>query len=479
MLFTHETNADQFDLFSYGNLRLEANNQHSSCTEMNLRGTNTNSRVTVTGIGKENVYGKSEESSFGNSLKDGSSVSHGNFSFSWLAGDDFQPTTLDHDKRPHSDTRSCQIACKRPKQTDISTWSYSFEEHPFSNAVEISSSVLADECGESRQSDNMSAQNGTRTSNDSSEIPCSNQVQSSGLESLNIPDWVTFFPGYFEDCGIVDVHDTVDHIDSPVQKYFPRKEVPIGPEHQADIPEWRLRVSEIVPCASCSYADTGYSVVSTSEFVLRDDDSESDKWVCHCVVPMPTSPFDSIGDNNVDCECSDEGSVRCARQHISEARESLKMSLGPDKFRDLGLSEMGEDVAQRWTNEENRFQREVFAYHVSLGKNFWDYLPHAFPGKSSKELVSYYFNVFMLRKRAQQNRSDQLRVDSDDDELPDEPSITQHGEEDSTVEEFSSHEHFINDSMSIEGVHEESEGECIHGVSLHAGECGYSSNQMP
>jgi hypothetical protein len=146
MLFTHEANA---------------NNQHSSCPEMDLRGTSSNSCVIgkhsslekqdvfldvvsnlcpLQGFGKENIYGKSEETSFGNSLKDGSAVSPGNFSFSWLSGDDFQSATLDHDKRPLSDTRPCQTACKRPKQADNDTWLYSFEEHPFSNALKISTS---------------------------------------------------------------------------------------------------------------------------------------------------------------------------------------------------------------------------------------------------------------------------------------------------------------------------------------------------
>jgi hypothetical protein len=329
------------------------------------------------------------------------------------------------------------------------------------------------------------ANNGTRTCSDSSGIPCGNHAQSTGLESLHLPDWVTSFPGFYEDCGLVSGHNTVVHIDSPVNEYhLPRKDVPIGPEHQADIPEWRPRVSEFIPGASGSCEVMACSSVSTSEFVPRDDDSESDKWVRHCVLPLSTSPFDGIGENKVDCECSDEGSDRCVRQHILETRESLKMILGQDKFWDLGLCEMGEDVAQGWTDEEEkRFQREVFANPVSLGKNFWDYLPHAFPGKSSKELVSYYFNVFMLRKRAQQNRSDLLCVDSDDDELLDKPPITEHGKEDSAVES-PSREHFINKSMSTEDIHEESE-EHSSGFSLHANgivsavDSGYPSNQMP
>jgi hypothetical protein len=39
-----------------------------------------------------------------------------------------------------------------------------------------------------------------------------------------------------------------------------------------------------------------------------------------------------------------------------------------------------------------------------------------FPNKSSRDLVSYYFNVFTLRKRAKQNRWDPTHIDSDDEE---------------------------------------------------------------
>ncbi|TVU46520.1 hypothetical protein EJB05_06061 [Eragrostis curvula] len=455
MLFTHETNADQFNIFPCDNLRgVEANSQRSSCTEMDLRDTNSNSRVT--GLGKENIYGKSEESSFGKSLKDASSISPGK------PGDNCQSSTVDHDKRPLSDAKPCQIAWKRPKQTDNDTGLYSFEERPFGNADNIPASVMGDEFVESRQLEHVPANNGTTTCSDSSTIPCLNRGQLAGLESLHLPDWVisfptlpdwaTSFPGYFEDCGINAGCNTVNHIDSPVHEYLPRKDVPIGPEHQADIPEWRPRVAASVPGASGSCADMAYSSVSSSEYVHTDDDSESDKWVRHSVIPMSTFPFDCIKDNKIDCDCSDEGSVRCVGQHILEARESLKRSLGQDKFRDLGLCEMGEVVSQGWTDdEEKQFQREVFSNPISLGKNFWDYLPRAFPGKSSKELVSYYFNVFMLRKRAQQNRSDLLRVDSDDDELPDEPPEQE--KEDSAVES-PSREHFTNNSVSIEDVHE-------------------------
>lgn len=248
------------------------------------------------------------------------------------------------------------------------------------------------------------------------------------MESLDVPDWATSFPGYFEDSESVATYNHVDDIGLPVHEYLPRKGVPIGPEHQADIPEWRPRISMIVPGASEFCADLDCSSSSTSESVPRGDDCVSDKWIRYCVVPMMccSSLVDWARDNKIDCGCSDQGSMRCSRQHIIEARDSLKMSLGQDTFCELGLCEMGEDISQRWTDDEEKlFQRVVFLNPVSLGKNFWDHLPDAFPGKTSQELVSYYFNVFMLRKRDHQNRSDLLCVDSDDDELHSEPLAEQ------------------------------------------------------
>ncbi|KAJ1296664.1 hypothetical protein BS78_01G319800 [Paspalum vaginatum] len=435
MLFTRETNADQLDLLSYGNLGgLEASRN-------------------------------SEEFSFGNSSKDVSSVSSEKFSFSWLPGKNYQSAIADHEKRPLSDVKPCQVACKRPKQTDHDTWLYSFEGYPSTSEVAISAPDLADGLGETKQLNPVSASNGATTCSDSSGIPCPNREESVVEESLDLPDWVTSFPGYFEDCEPITGYNQVDDIDSHVHEFLPRKCVPIGPEHQADIPEWRPRVSVNVPVASECCADLDCSFASTSDSVPRGDDCESDKWTKFCVLPMSScSSFaDWAGDNKVNCDCSDEGSVRCSRQHITEARENLKMSLGQDTFFELGLCEMGDDIAQRWTDDEERlFQRIVFSNPVSLGKNFWEYLPHAFPSKTNQELVSYYFNVFMLRRRAQQNRSDMLPVDSDDDELHGEPPVIEWEGEDSAMES-PTHEHLVTNSLFMDDDRKEFKGTDFHG----------------
>ncbi|KAM7268937.1 hypothetical protein ACFE04_011103 [Oxalis oulophora] len=175
------------------------------------------------------------------------------------------------------------------------------------------------------------------------------------------------------------------------------KTVSIGPEHQADVPEWVLR-------------DSGFN------------DSDSERLMGNCVIPMSFSKAsvekcsESEG-TRIECRCPDKDSVRCVGQHIMEAREGLRQNLGQEVFEKLGLCSMGEDVAETWSVEEEKaFHYVVLTNPASSGNNFWEQLSINFPSRTKKELVSYYFNVYMLRKRADQNRFDPSYIDSDDDE---------------------------------------------------------------
>ncbi|KAK3150852.1 hypothetical protein QOZ80_3AG0238610 [Eleusine coracana subsp. coracana] len=194
-----------------------------------------------------------------------------------------------------------------------------------------------------------------------------------------------------------------------------RKPVPIGPNHQAELPECRSFGSR-----SSLTAD---KVVSAPSHISdeRIEEDESEKWIRNTVMPMPS--VDELSSelkpvhSKEGCDCVDEDSINCVRKHVREAREKLKVFIGADTFEELGFCNMGEEVASRWTEEEEHlFQEVVSSNPASLRRNFWDELSIAFPAKSTKELVSYYFNVFMLRKRAEQNRFDPMNIDSDDDE---------------------------------------------------------------
>ncbi|KAA8529362.1 hypothetical protein F0562_033839 [Nyssa sinensis] len=213
-------------------------------------------------------------------------------------------------------------------------------------------------------------------------------------------------PEYFEfnfpRRSVVQFEDTY----SSLLDCSPRKQIPLGQNHQAEVPIWDPQVAK------------KYSVVSAD--LVVDDNGE--KLTGDCFIPMPEKKsFVDEGvnaeDGTRDCSCLDGGSVRCVQQHVKEAREKIRETLGHKKFVELGFYDMGEEVAQKWTKEEEQvFHEVVYSNPVSLGKNFWDQLSVMFPSRTKKELVSYYFNVFMLRRRSVQNRSNLLDIDSDDDE---------------------------------------------------------------
>lgn len=226
------------------------------------------------------------------------------------------------------------------------------------------------------------------------------------------PVRLSFYPGYYEDCWRSSRHSGVEECQSPVFDSLPRKPVAIGPDHQADVPIWRPKSSK-----SCHQGDCADDTGSCGQILT--DEGNCEKWTRHCVMPMPDSSYlvEPLGHLKSNCCCLDQGSIRCVRQHVKEARDKLRSSLGHERFVELGLHDMGETVALGWTEEEQRLFSEVVAYNpASSGKNFWETFPLAFPSRSNKELVSYYFNVFMLRKRAEQNRCDPSDVDSDNDE---------------------------------------------------------------
>ncbi|XP_057815086.2 uncharacterized protein LOC131028765 [Cryptomeria japonica] len=193
--------------------------------------------------------------------------------------------------------------------------------------------------------------------------------------------------------------------------YYHCKKVSIGPEFQAEIPPWSSDV-----CVSNS--DSSNLMLSQA---CHDDDRYPHRLLGNCVWPLAGSNSElqdhCVGQGkSTDCKCPDQNSIRCVKEHIEAEREKLKLKLG-EAFSLLGFDDMGENVSEKWTRqEEETFWDIVSMNPVSLNKNFWNYLSGAFPSRSKEELVSYYFNVFVLRRRALQNRIDPENIDSDDDE---------------------------------------------------------------
>ncbi|XP_039054682.1 uncharacterized protein LOC120197137 [Hibiscus syriacus] len=184
----------------------------------------------------------------------------------------------------------------------------------------------------------------------------------------------------------------------------PRKQVPIGSNHQANVPSWGRHIK-----------NNKFAVASETA-----DNYNEDIKMGTCIIPMPDSHLSSNICGNVGAGRADldRGSSRCVQQHVMEAWKLLRESLGHEKFVKLGFYNIGEDVAYKWSEEDEEIFREVvYNNPASLGKKFWKQLSLIFPSRSKRELVSYYFNVFILQRRAIQNRSSSLDIDSDDGEF--------------------------------------------------------------
>ncbi|KAE9605391.1 putative transcription factor & chromatin remodeling ARID family [Lupinus albus] len=177
----------------------------------------------------------------------------------------------------------------------------------------------------------------------------------------------------------------------------PEVRVPVGPNHQAEVPKW-----------------TGLTPKSDSKW-LGTQIWPSQKGNSRHLIER-----DPIGKGRQDsCGCSVAGSVECVRFHIGEKRGKVKLELGA-AFYLWNSDKIGEEVRHLWTNEEEkRFKDVVGPNPLPVGYYFWDHIFRSFPKKSREDLVCYYFNVFLLQRRAYQNRHTPEDIDSDDDEAED------------------------------------------------------------
>lgn len=346
--------------------------------------------------------------------------------------------TVDHNKRPASNDFPDVVDCKRTKQ----------EYQTISEKDSVADVDI-----------NVPEYKSHRTCQRIFDAPGYGSEESED-EGVDSPVHFSLAHTYVEDYIRSASYYQREDIYSSVGLCTTRKTVPIGPNYQAELPE----------CASGKKSTVDdYADVSSSSHLCDGSEVESDdKWIRNCVVPMPGSVELSSVLNPVcckeDCSCIDIGSIECVRKHVKEGRGRLMSALGPNTFKELGFFDIGEEVALRWTEEEEHLFQDVVSLNpASLGRNFWDELLLAFPFKTSKELVSYYFNVFMLRKRAEQNRFDPMNVDSDNDEWEgsdDEFAATEKGDDDLLLESLTDQDDGACNQVPLEGnLHEESSEE--------------------
>ncbi|GER30333.1 ARID/BRIGHT DNA-binding domain [Striga asiatica] len=172
------------------------------------------------------------------------------------------------------------------------------------------------------------------------------------------------------------------------------KKVSVGPLHQAVVPEWTGVISE---------SDSKW--LGTRMWAPTD-----------CEKKSMLDKVDSIGKGRPhSCDCLFPNSVECIRFHVAEERLKLKRELGVIFYR-WRFDRMGEEVSLSWTEDEEKRFKDMMRSYAAFPNKFWNNSFRFLLCKTRENLVSYYFNVFLVNKRSYQNRVTPKDVDSDDDE---------------------------------------------------------------
>ncbi|KAL7592488.1 AT-rich interactive domain-containing protein 1 [Lactuca sativa] len=203
-------------------------------------------------------------------------------------------------------------------------------------------------------------------------------------------------PNVLECSGSFDSSSDVDDKDSLWAMNYRKKRIPLGRFFQAEVPQWT---------GETSGSETRW--LGTRVWPLEKTEKRNG------LIEM-----ERMGKGRQEsCGCQYMGSLECVRFHVSEKRWRVKLELG-SAFLKWKFGTMGEEVSVAWSqHEEKKFADIIKSNPESSGRSFWDELSVYFKNKKKSVLVSYYFNVYLLRRRAHQNRSDPSNVDSDDDEL--------------------------------------------------------------
>lgn len=180
-----------------------------------------------------------------------------------------------------------------------------------------------------------------------------------------------------------------------------RKRIPIGHSFQADVPVRTGPLNYEGSNGNTELNDSRW--LGTQIWPIEDDSALNNKG--------------TIGEGRSDmCACTSPGSVDCIRSHVRAARLHLRSELGP-AFSSLGFNDMGEEVSSLWTHEEQLMFDDLVRFNPSSeGESFWETAVKCFTSKSRQDIVSFYFNVFVLRWMSIRTRlASSDRVDIDDD----------------------------------------------------------------
>ncbi|KAG2262504.1 hypothetical protein Bca52824_069583 [Brassica carinata] len=160
--------------------------------------------------------------------------------------------------------------------------------------------------------------------------------------------------------------------------------IPVGAVFQAEIPIW------IAP-------------TKKGKFYGSPGDSDTLRWLGTGVWPTYSlkkkAHYKKVGEGRKDT-CSS------SRKDIGRAFYTWK------------FDQMGEEVGSNsWTaKEEQKFKALVKDNPLPIKKGFWKLASKALPGKSEKDLTSYYYNVFLIKRMRLLAKSPADHIDSDDDQ---------------------------------------------------------------
>jgi hypothetical protein len=183
----------------------------------------------------------------------------------------------------------------------------------------------------------------------------------------------------------------------------------IGPKYQTHVPDWNpLDVPKQGGVIGRGSDDD--TLTSELEWISRPVWPLSSGKVGVAETGFRADPgFSGPGKRPVLKRLSSQTDSATVRRHlVSEARSALDAALGAAGG-DLGLLDMGERVARKWTRgQEQRFLSTASSIprgeemgEEFYGEGFFRALGGALPEKSLGELVNYYYNVYKVRCKRQ------------------------------------------------------------------------------
>lgn len=187
--------------------------------------------------------------------------------------------------------------------------------------------------------------------------------------------------------------------------HLQRSVIPIGSRFQADVPEWS--------------GPADWSIL-ISAYTSNSDNS---KWMGSRVWPTEIGNMKAtrraIGKGRPNsCRCASQGSAVCIKRHINEKRILLQCDLGP-AFLAWKFDEMGEQVSKSWSVKEQKTFESLVRRSSSNGASFLNRALKCFPNKCGKDIIHYYFDVYIPYRMSTEMRSLSMRQIDTDDEVED------------------------------------------------------------